>query len=264
MQYQEQIQQEDQEVEPLSKRQRTVSLQMDTALREIATRSFPANYIGYIFPSKHRAKEQINLPSAMVTIELFLDFTCYRSKHALQILKDVIQHYNEVDMDRAIPSVQLRVVPCILPWLGMGGSMLAKAGAVCFLLGGNTLFFDFIDVAMQSIEQFKETNIYQKSEREVWEEMIAKDMTKLLREQKGHGIQHSDFINMWNNQRNTIISLFKHNQVYSAQRAVHATPTVFINGLHFDSIKSDWKVEEYKALIDKLLLDGIAVPPSHV
>lgn len=225
--------------------------------------SFPPHFIGYIFPGKHKAKEQINIPSAMVTIEAFLDLTCPYSRKGYETLKSVIHHYNEQDKDRSIPSVQLRLIPAIIPWHGPGTVCLAKAAGLCFLVGGNSLLFDFVDLCYENMDKFTSENIYNKSVREIWEDMIGKDLVNQLREKRGHSMKSEDFMDLWTNHKETVVELFKHNHLYNVQNSIRKTPTVCINGLKYEQIKSEWSIDDYRALLDKMFSEGLAVPHSR-
>lgn len=229
---------------------------------DVLERSILPHHTGYLFPGKHKAKEHIGIPSALVLVDAFLDPLCPSCKKAFHELKRVVEHYATRDGDRATPSLQLRVVAYPRSWEGPGGMLLAKAGAVMFLHAGNEAFFDFLELAFENQDKFKADNLMDKTNRQIYFEMIGQELLGQLRE-RGHTITETEFSKMSEELKPTIQALLGNNIKSGIQLGVTRFPRIFVNGLEHEEITSDFSLDQYTKFFDKILSTGLARPTSR-
>ncbi|KAK4527351.1 hypothetical protein GAYE_SCF38G5273 [Galdieria yellowstonensis] len=179
--------------------------------------------------------------SAPVELQVFLDYCCPYSKTAYLKL-----------MDSILPSLNNQVLFVfqnqIQPWHPQ--STLMHEASLAVGLIAKEKFFDYSRLLFEHQEEFFDSNCYEKSRKEIYEE-LAKLASKIQ-------IPHEPMMNLLSitasgNSGNQVQMLMKFAIKYSRKLGVHVSPTYFVNGIEDTAAGSAWNKEEWLERLQPLL-----------
>jgi len=190
---------------------------------------------------KQRLGHRCGTPGANVEVEYFLDLMCPFSKKSLILLHDqLLQKYG----DKVLFTVHLFPQP----WHAQGVWVLETAIAVG-KIAGNDAQFSYIRKFYDHQNEFNDASVFSKSREQVYNELAqfaAKETGISVDEIKKRIIPNLP-------DTNAVIADVKAAVKYGRKRAMHVTPTVFVNGIEATDHQSSWTITEFSNMLDPLL-----------
>lgn len=180
------------------------------------------------------ANEGGESPSAKVQLTIFIDLLCPDSRDAWPVMKEVTSHYNRTD-------VALRVILFPLPY--HHNAFLASQAALGYGSQFPDRFFDFVEkqFALQPRYSNAQTN----------ELTAEKIIASLVADAVGLGA-NGDEMKEAMSYGGPYDAALRTSWKYACSRGVSGTPVFLVNDVMVDATP-EWKLSDWKALIDPLL-----------